>query len=230
VSRPIPTRYERHPSEWFTDAIHAKLCPGMAILDIGSGRRPALASAHRPAGARYVGLDLSAAELARAPADAYDERIVADIAEPVERLRGQFDLIVSWQVLEHVRDMERALHHARCYLRPGGSFVALLSGRYSVNGVLNAALPPAVSVWLMRCLLGRDPESVFPAYYDGCTHGDLRRLMSDWTDAAIAPLYLGGSYFNFSLPLRDFYLAYESWACRTRRLDLATHYLVDAAC
>jgi len=204
------------------------LRPNMAILDVGSGRRPALTSADRPVGSRYVGLDLSAAELRRAPAGAYDEHVVADIGEPIAELRDGFDLIVSWQVLEHVRDMQRALDHARSYLRPSGRFVALLSGRYSVFGTLNTLMPAGLGVWLLRCLLRRDPESVFPAYYDRCSGSELGHLMAAWTEAEITPLYLGASYFNFSATLRDVYLSYENWACRSGRGDLATHYMIVA--
>ncbi len=228
MSRPLPARYGRHPAELFAEAIRAGLRPEMAILDIGSGRRPALAIDDRPTGSHYVGLDLSADELERAGPGAYDEFVVADIAAPVDDLRGQFDLLVSWQVLEHVDDTESALEHARSYLRPAGRLVAVLSGRYSVNGVLNSALPPRVGVWLMRRLLQREPDTVFPAFYDRCTSGELVALMSRWAVAEITPLYLGASYFNFAIPLRDVYLAYESWALRTRRADLATHYLIVA--
>lgn len=228
MSRPLPARYDRHPTELFEAAIGVSLRPGMAILDVGSGRRPVLGIGDRPAGSRYVGLDLSAAELQRAPAGAYDERIVADIGEPVARLRDRFDLIVSWQVLEHVSDVQRALEHARSYLHAEGQLVALLSGRHSVNAVLNAALPAAVSAWLMRHLLGRDPETVFPAHYDRCSGSELVRLLADWTQPEITPLYLGASYFNFAATLRDVYVAYESWACRSGRSDLATHYLIVA--
>lgn len=229
MSRPLPTRYEHHPAELFAAAIRASLRPDMAILDVGSGRRPALAIASRPAGSRYVGLDLSAGELELAPQRAYDERVVADISTPVDELRDRFDLIVSWQVLEHVRDTQRALEHARSYLLPGGRLVAVLSGRYSVFGRLNTALPAGMGVWLMRHLLRRDPQSVFPAHYDRCSASELTHVMSAWTAAEITPLYLGASYFNFSMALRDVYLAYESRVFRAGRADLATHYLINAS-
>lgn len=226
MSRPLPRRYDHHPLTLFGEAVAAHLRPRMAILDVGSGRRPALAPPDRPAGARYVGLDLSATELDLAPAGSYDEHVVADISEPVEALRGGFDLIVSWQVLEHVRDMAGALEHAHGYLRPGGHLVAFLSGRNSIFGRLNTLLAPRAGVWLMHRLLRRPPDSVFPAYYDRCTSGELRALMAPWSGAEIRPVFLGASYFNFSRPLRDVYVAYETWAARTGRADLATHYLI----
>ena len=226
MTRPIPARYDHHPADLFAEQIRAVLRPDMAILDVGSGRRPALGA--RPPDCHYVGLDLLAAELERAPAGAYDEYVVADICDPVEELRDRFDLVVSWQVLEHVRDTRAAIASAQRYLRPGGTFVALLSGRRSVNAVLNRVMPERAGVWLMRRLLHRDPETVFAAHYDQCSGAELRGIMLAWQEAEITPLYLGASYFNFATALRDVYLAYESWACRTGRDGLATHYLVVA--
>ena len=57
----------------------------------------------------------------------------------------------------------------------------------------------------------------------------IRRIAS--VDGAVGgggdiPVYLGASYFNFSLALRDVYVAYENWSARTGRADLATHYLI----
>jgi SAM-dependent methyltransferase len=228
VNRALPARYDHHPADLFADEIRAVLRPDMAILDVGSGRRPALALADRPSDCHYVGLDLLAAELERAPIGAYDEYVVADICDPVDELRDRFDLVVSWQVLEHVRDTRSAIASAHRYLRPGGTFVGLLSGRRSVNAVLNRVMPERAGVWLMRRLLHRDPESVFATHYDQCSGAELRAIMVSWEEAEITPLYLGASYFNFSPALRDAYLAYESWAWRTGRDGLATHYLVVA--
>ncbi|MEA2191323.1 MAG: hypothetical protein QOI73_1444 [Solirubrobacteraceae bacterium] len=226
MSRPLPRRYHRHPAVLFGDAVGTHLRSGSAILDVGSGRRPALAPEDRPGDSRYVGLDLSATELELAPLGSYDEHVVADISEPVEALLDGFDLVISWQVLEHVRDVAGALEHMRGYLRPGGHLVAFLSARNSIYGRLNTLLPAQTGVWLMRVLLRRNPDSVFPAYYDHCTSGELRTLMAPWTAAEIRPVFLGASYFNFSHALRDVYVAYENWAARTGRADLATHYLI----
>ena len=225
-TRPVPARYDRHPSELFAEAVHANLRPGLDILDVGSGRRPALEPAARPAGSRYAGLDISATELELAPSGSYSDHVVADITEPVPALRGQFDLIVSWQVLEHVRHTDRALANLHDYLRPGGRLVAILSGRFSIFGMLNTVVPARTGVWLMQHLLRRDPESVFPAHYDRCSASALTRVLRGWSEAEVRPIYQGGSYFNFCLPLRSAYFGYENWAERSGRANLATHYLI----
>lgn len=225
-ARPIPPRYDRHPVQLFDEAVRANLRPGLDILDVGSGRRPALDPAARPPGSRYAGLDISASELELAPQGSYSDHVVADITEPVPALRGQFDLIVSWQVLEHVRDTDRALRNLHDYLRPGGRLVAILSGRFSIFGMLNSVVPAGAGVWLMERLLRRPPDSVFPAHYDRCHASALARALRDWSSADVRPIYQGGSYFNFCLPLRAAYFGYENWAERSGRANLATHYLI----
>lgn len=228
MSGRVPARYDIPPAELFAAEIRSLLRPGLRILDVGSGRRPVLAPAERPPGARYVGLDLSAVELAAAPPGSYDEAIAADVAARETELEGQFDLAVSGQVFEHVRPLHRALVNVHDYLRPGGGMVALLSGRYSINGVLNTLLPAGVAVRLMRRLLHREPGSVFPAYYDSCYESALVKLLAPWSQARVTPLFQGGAYFNFALPLRSAYFVYENWAERSGRANLATHYVIVA--
>ena len=226
MSVQIPSRYDSPPAGQFAAAIESLLRPDSRILDVGSGRRPAIAQPDRPPGTHYVGLDLSPSELARAPKGSYDEMVVADVADRRATLEQQFDLIVSWQVLEHVPSLDAAVENLRDYLRPGGRMVALLSGRFSVNGVLNTLIPAGAAAWLMHRLLGRDPETVFAAYYDRCYASALGELMRPWSEATVTPLFQGAAYFNFFLPLRSLYFAYENWAWRSGRDDLATHYLV----
>jgi len=194
----------------------------MTILDVGSGRRPALGAGLRD-GCRYVGLDLSYDELAAAPAGSYDEFVVADLTDYQPTLEQRFDLAVSWQVLEHVADLEAALGNIRGYLRPGGYLVALFSG----PAVFNRVIPTGIGLSLMRVLLHRDPDSVFPARYDRCYHRALVGLLDLWSASQTFAIFQGGAYFNFSPLLRSAYFVYESWASRRHLLNAATHYLVE---
>ncbi|MCA1689240.1 MAG: class I SAM-dependent methyltransferase, partial [Actinobacteria bacterium] len=175
-----------------------RLVAGSAVLDAGSGREPALDPGDRAGISRYVGLDLSARELAAAPRGAYTQSVAADLTERVEELVAGFELVISRQALEHVADTEAALENMRAYLRPGGRLVAILSGRYSVQSVLNRLIPERLGVRLLRVLLDRDPETVFPAHYDRCHHRGLTRMLEPWAAATVTPLYQGGAYFNFS--------------------------------
>ena len=56
-----------------------------------------------------------------APEGSYDEMFVGDITKRVAELEGRFDLIICFQVLEHVKPLDDAIENLRCYLRPGGA-------------------------------------------------------------------------------------------------------------
>lgn len=226
--RGLPPRYRLPWREPFDRRIAPALVAGARVLDVGSGRQPTILPDRRPAGCRYVGLDLSRRELDKAPPHSYDETFESDVSEYVPALAGSFDLVVSWQVLEHVKPLDRALENLRCYLRPGGRLVALLSGTFSAFGLINLVVPQHLGLWAMHRLLGRDPTTVFPAYYDRCWYSALNRTLTTWQSAKVEPLYRGAGYFAFSPAIQALYLGYESWACRSKRSNLATHYLISA--
>jgi SAM-dependent methyltransferase len=223
----LPPRYEERWLDAFEALYAPDLVPAVSILDVGSGRRPTIAPADRPADCTYVGFDVSREELESAPEDAYDET-VGDVAQRMPQLEGRFDLIVSWQALEHVKPLPAALDNLRLCLRPGGHLVVQLSGRYAVFSVVARLVPDGAGTRIMHRLLGRPPDTVFPAHYDGCHYGALEQMLGEWSVAEIVPRYKGGEYLAFSRPLQRLYLGYEEWAERGRHRNLATHYLVSA--
>jgi SAM-dependent methyltransferase len=224
----LPPRYDEHWREPFAARISSALFPGTRILDVGSGAFPTVPIADRPPGCVYAGFDLSFTELQRAPSGSYDEYWVADVSVRVPALDDRFDLVVSCNLLEHVQPIDRAFENLRAYLLPGGRLLAVFSGSFSVFGILNRIIPRRVGVKLMERLLGRDPKNVYPACYDRCSYDEIVKMLNRWERAEVVPLYLGAEYFNFSSALRSSYLWYENWAWRTRRRNLATHYLVNA--
>ncbi len=221
-------RYEARWRDAFDDALGPFLTTNSVVLDIGSGREPSISAADRPKGCHYVGLDVSERELLLAGDDAYNEIVVTDIATPDPSLAQRFDLALSWQVLEHVRPLDRTFANIHSYLRPGGVLVAQLSGKFSAFAVINQLVPHRVGVGLLRRLLARDVSTVFPAYYDRCYASALARVLAGWSDVSIVPRFYGACYFGFSRTVQRLYLRYEDWAMRSGRENLATHYLVVA--
>ncbi len=222
------TRYETRWREAFDEAVDPLLVRGASVLDIGSGRAPTIAASRRPDDCLYVGLDVSESELLHAGYDAYDEIVVLDIATPTPALIGRFDLAVSWQVLEHVKPLDRAFANIYSYLRPAGTLVAQLSGKFSVFALINRFTPRGLSIPLLERLTHRHPQTVYPAYYDECYADALRRMLDQWSEVSIIPRFRGASYFEFSRPVQRLYLRYEDWTIRAGHENLATHYLVVA--
>ena len=173
------------------------------IIDVGSGRHPAIARADLPAGATYIGLDLSERELKMAPPGSYDRVVIGDVTEHYSELEACADLIVSWQVLEHVAPLEVAVSNIYSYLRPGGLFVAQLSGGRSAFALINRAIPHSLAKAAMKRLLQWDPELVFPSPYDRCTYSALARMLEGWSEVRIIQRYRGAGYFRFLPPPQD---------------------------
>lgn len=226
--RALPARYHEPWRAVFDQRFAGALVPGVRILDMGAGRSPCIEPGDRPPGSTYVGLDLSAEELDAAPPGSYDETICGAIEDHRAELDNRFGLVISWQVLEHVRSLPDSLANVRRYLRPGGLFVAQLSGRFSVTSALNAMLPRRPAVWAMEKLLNRRPETVFPAPYDSCWYSALVRLGGGWTSFDVTPRYCNAIYFNFSRPLQRAYLAFENVLESRHVENLAPHYLITA--
>jgi len=226
----LPPRYSVPWRKAFDDPIRERLAPGVAVLDIGSGRHPAIKPEDRPANVRYVGLDLSSEELDAAGEGAYTETITADATDPVLALAGQFDLVISWQVLEHVPDLEATITNIRNYLKPGGRFVALFSGSWSAFGVINRLLPDRIGSKIVDRTMKRTENNVpvFPAYYDRCSYAKIVPMLDGWASARITALYNGARYFRFLPPLQRVYIKYENWTESSGKKNLATHYLVVA--
>lgn len=230
-SAPDARRRRYRYAEWvaaFEAAYREALTPGARVLDVGSGRRPTIPVEARPADVHYVGLDISAAELAAAPAGSYDETHVANVETNVAGVSGHFDLIVSWQVLEHVEDMEATLATLRDYLRPGGRMVLEFTGKWSIPGILGRILPQRLGRWGLVHLVGRTPEGIFPARFDRCSASELRRLLEHDRDVRIVPRFSGADYFRWLPPLRWLWKRVEDLMIRGGHDDLASYYLVVA--
>jgi cyclopropane fatty-acyl-phospholipid synthase-like methyltransferase len=224
----LPARYGESIQDRFHLLASPALKPGVRILDVGSGRDPTFQRAALPPNARYVGLDVSHSELLQAPDGAYSDVVVNDVGERMAELEGGFDVIVSWQVLEHVASLKAALDNMRAYLRPGGLLVAEFSGSYSAFALGNRLLPARLGQQVAGRLLRVDEEDVFPAHYDRCSHHGVTRLMTDWTRHELTPYFRGAVYFRRMPPLLKAYLSYENWIERHGCADLATHYLLVA--
>jgi len=225
----LPDRYAQDwlaPFQCLADPVARRA--GARILDLGSGRRPAIPIESRSEGCWYAGLDVSKAELALAPRGAYDETIVADATLFQPQLRAQFDLIVSWQVLEHVRPLQLVLDHMHAYLRPNGRLVAMLSGRFSLVGLLNLAIPHRLAASVIAHQMDRSRDEVFPAFYDGCYHSALARMLSVWEQHEIVSKYRAAQYFDFCRPVEAVAITCEEWAFLSARPNLASHYLISA--
>lgn len=208
--RRLPEKYRVDGNMHFRNAlVPALLRPGMRICDVGSGKHPFLETERKlELRAHVTGLDISAQELAAAPAGAYDDVIVSDIASIPPG--GAYDLVVCQSVLEHVRDVDGAFGAIAGMLRSGGVVATFCPSRYAPFALVNRWLPERVKLKLLHGLFPETKDGYgFPAYYDRCTPASFRHLA---TKHGLVVEELGcfykSSYLSFFFP---FHVLYRTW-------------------
>jgi SAM-dependent methyltransferase len=224
----LPSRYGYPMQRRFLERLVPLLSPGVAILDVGAGRAPTLSPVARPADCRYVGMDISHDELRAAVPGSYDDIIVHDISFPLDRPFAPVDVIVSWQVLEHVTSTRNALTVMRGLLRPGGTLIVQVSGTFALFALAARLVPHRARLTLLTRLLGARAEEKFATRYDHCWASALERSLKDWDTVEVVPYYRGANYLSAMRPVQAAYLIYEDVLVRLRLRNLATHYLIIA--
>ena len=171
------------------------------LLEIGGGRSPLLSERQiAELGLEYTVNDISEAELDQCPgwADKLCFDIAGDTAPP-----GQYDLIFSRMVQEHVRSAENCYRNIFRLLRPGGIALNFHPTLYAAPFVINYLIPSQLSAAILKAVGLRltDAEEEypkFPARYSWCRatagiHAKLRRI--GFAEIFIVPFY-GHGYFR----------------------------------
>ncbi len=138
-------------SEFVVGTRHVR--PGDAVLDVGCGRGPF--AARIPHATRYVGLEINPEAIAANDRDIRPE----SLSEHALAHRGEYDVVCSFQVLEHVVDPMTFLDQCLACLKPGGTLIISVPNADGFMGaerdnILN--MPPHHLTWWSR----RNVESI----------------------------------------------------------------------
>ncbi len=176
------------------------------MLEIGGGRGPLL----KPEEAAAAGIavtvnDIDANELAMGPA-AYQKAQFDIAGEAPAALNGQFDLIVSKMVMEHVRDGRRAWSNMAALLAPDGVAMAFHPTLYAPPFLVNLVFPDALTAPLLRLFFSTRHQGdypKFPARYELC-FSDQEKVAPvlkscGFSEALLVPFW-GHGYFR-NIPL-----------------------------
>ena len=177
------------------------LFPDARVLDVGGGKCPIIdAETKRALNLYVVGLDISADELARAPANAYDKVIVGDVT--TAPINERFDVILSRTLLEHVPDTSRAIANLASALDDGGTMAHYVPCRRALFAALSRCMGPETSrSVLFRIYPEKRSVGGFPAYYDCCIPSEMARLCRACGLQVETRAYFESEYFNFFAPL-----------------------------
>lgn len=100
---------------------------------------------------RLVGIDISSRQLEND--SRLDEKILGDL-QTHEWPPGRFDLVVCWDVLEHLPDPVAAMRRLFEATRPGGLVVLAFPNRNSLKGWVTRLTPFAVHAWFYQFVIG----------------------------------------------------------------------------
>lgn len=168
------------------------------VADIGGGKKPFLTQ--RPEGITYVGIDIDADELARAPAGIYTQTIVADITQPT--LDMKFDVIICRFILEHVTDTEAALKGLYTMMKPGAVCYISAPSRYAMFTKINGILPENLKKWILYKLYPAKQTDGFKAHYDKMSPSEVSDLIRAHGGMIVQVHRVKFSgYFTFFFPL-----------------------------
>jgi SAM-dependent methyltransferase len=198
------------------------------LLEVGGGRSPLLDGPRlAAAGLNYTVNDISETELRHCPE--WADKVCFDIAgDPAPT--GQYDLIFSRMVQEHVRSGRKYYRNIFQLLRPGGIALSFHPTLYAVPFVINYLIPSGLSAAILKSLGSRltDAEEQypkFPARYRWCraSAGVAARLRGiGFSEISVVPFY-GHGYFR-NLPLVREVDDFVARAARASRTTLMSSY------
>jgi 2-polyprenyl-3-methyl-5-hydroxy-6-metoxy-1,4-benzoquinol methylase len=176
-----------------------------------------------PPDAYVVGIDISQRQLDRNRV--LQEKILGDIQTyPIPE--RAFDLIICWDVLEHVQRPGQAVANLSHGLRNGGLLLLAMPNVRSFKGALTKVTPHALHVWIYRVLYGhrlagRDGRGPFPTYLrPSMTVPALRRLAGA-RGLEVAHLSLSESIFQERLR-EQLHVNGSVWEVLCRSLETAS--------
>jgi SAM-dependent methyltransferase len=125
-----------------------------AILEAGCGSMSKLRLGKN---IHVVGIDISKKQLERN--GELDERILGDI-QTYSLPEGSFDIIICWDVLEHLPDPCKALENFLRACKPNGLIILAFPNLFSLKGFVTKLTPHKVHIWYYKYFLGaEDPGS-----------------------------------------------------------------------
>lgn len=135
----------------------------MRVLEAGCGSASHLRFRE---GSILAGIDISAEQLSRNPL--LHEKIRSDIQTHAFR-DAEFDLVVCWDVLEHLSDPHAALRNLFSAVRKGGIVLLALPNIYSLKGIITKLTPFKVHEWFYKYIIGdkrgKGEFGQFPTYF-----------------------------------------------------------------
>ncbi|MDF1694613.1 MAG: class I SAM-dependent methyltransferase [Saprospiraceae bacterium] len=194
------------------------------VLEIGGGAHPSITERSN---LKYTIIDPDPIELKKSPEDCY--QICSTLQEYNEV--GQFDLIISKMVLEHVEEPDSFHEKARRVLKDNGTIIHFFACRHSIPAMVNRLLPESFGNALLRVLKNRNTEAhpKYPAFYKR-TKGGVKSQIQYFENLGFSiqtyNSYVGHKYFQSFPVLKQLEQLYTWILVQLKMKSLATVALV----
>ncbi len=145
---PVRLAYVRDQVDqhWALDEHSLKPLAGKTALDVGCGAG-LLAEPLARLGAAVTAIDAAPGLIAAAKLHAQGQGLEIDYrVAPVEKLAGQFDLVTSMEVIEHVADPEMFIGALAARLAPDGLMVLSTPNKTALSRLLMVGVAEAVGI------------------------------------------------------------------------------------
>jgi ubiquinone/menaquinone biosynthesis C-methylase UbiE len=163
-------------TEFYAELVRRKLEPEGRVLDLGCGRGGLVEQLAHPLD-QIVGVDPDIVSLSQHRLRG-EMPLMAALSDKLPFHSGEFDLIFSSWVLEHLAEPQKVLKEVRRVLKPGGVFVFITPNKrhplIGFNSLVNRF--SNFQAELVKLFYGRVSADTFPAYYRANTSTDIRKL------------------------------------------------------
>ena len=208
--RLLPGKFRVDGQKEFQDKVVPRyLQRKQVVYDVGGGKRPYLnKETKKRLDLTVIGLDISKDELAKAPEGIYDQQICSDITF----FKGEesADLVICQSLLEHIKNVDAAICAISTTLKPGGLALLFLPNKNAFYARLNLLLPQGLKNKALALFYPQMKKKLgFPAYYNKCTPGELKKLAAFYNFSIVEEKYYYNSiYLRFFFPL---HLLWRLW-------------------
>ena len=192
------------------------------VLEVGGVDRPLL---EKVGDHDYDGMDIERRE---ACDEIYDHFLHQSVEAPIGRHYG---MVVSFTLLEHVRDNEAALDSIFRALVPGGTTHHYVPSRNHPYSLCLRLVGPRLQRRLIRHLRpGSEEETGYPAFFHHCSPGAMRALLegTGFEEVDVLPYYRANDYFAFFTPAFLLVTAFENLCWRLGWSSFASGFVISA--
>lgn len=179
------------PWKWEHDQANSLLKPGMKVLEVGCGKGEFLNKVQAHKDIEVIGLEINQ-NAVRIAHNTGLSVLIEDIEDHSVKHPNTYDVVCSFQVLEHISDVDKFLNSQINSLKPGGKLIISVPNNDSfikhVNGgILN--FPPHHMGWWSDSAL-KELEKYFQIKLNKILYEPLQIYHFDWFKSIWIKKYL----------------------------------------